>query len=81
MYNDESLLICSVMLGLRGFIRVYERFGKHTPVHELPTTMSFLYELTSYSDEELEKAREMPDGSTNRFIQAFKESISTLSFL
>ncbi|MCU5635363.1 MULTISPECIES: hypothetical protein [Bacillus cereus group] len=43
--------------------------------------MSDLYELTTYFDEKLEKARKIPDGSTNRFIQAFEESISILPIL
>ncbi|MEK5104184.1 DUF3102 domain-containing protein [Cytobacillus sp. FSL M8-0252] len=59
----------------RRFIRVYDRFAKHAPVHELPPSLSVLYLLIPFDDEELEKPREMPNGSTKKLTEMSRREI------
>ena len=57
------------------FIKVYERFGNVSPVKQLPTVMSVLFELTPFSDGELTQSREMPDGSTKTLLEMSRREI------
>ena len=57
------------------FMRVFERFGKVTPELRLPSAVTVLYALTDFDDEELEKPREMPDGSTKTLLEMSRREI------
>lgn len=59
------------------FIKVFDRFAEKpgTPVSRLPNSMSVLYALTDFTDDELEKPREMPDGSTKKLTEMSRREI------
>lgn len=57
------------------YIRVYERFGMESPGIPIQQSITILYILASYSDEELEKPREMPDGSTKKLTEMSRREI------
>lgn len=48
------------------FIAVFDRFGNVSPVKQLPTVMSVLYELTALTDEQLSQEYEFPDGTKKK---------------
>lgn len=74
---------CSDELGMtrqhaNRFIKVFDRFSEYetgTPVFRLPTSMSVLYELIPYDDEELEMPREMPDGTMKKLTEMSRREI------
>src|SRR5690625_4184103 len=60
----------------RRFIKVYERFSKSTPEwSSLPKSVTVLFALTDFTDEELEKLRELPDGSTKKLTDMSRKEI------
>lgn len=59
------------------FIRVVERFGD-TGVPELPSAMSVLYELTSFTDEELAQEYELPSGEKKKPTEMSRREIEEL---
>lgn len=62
------------------FIRVFDRFrGKSgTPVSRLPDSMSVLYALTDFTDEELEQTHELPSGESKKPTEMSRREIETL---
>lgn len=60
------------------FIRVYERFGKTTPGSQLPNSMRVLYELTSFTDEELAQEYELPSGEKKKPTEMSRREIEEL---
>lgn len=59
-------------------IRIFDRFSKATPVSELPKSFSVLYELTSFTDEELEQTYELPSGESKKPTEMSRREIETL---
>ncbi|MDQ0174460.1 hypothetical protein [Bacillus chungangensis] len=59
------------------FIKVYERFAEKsgTPGSRLPSSITVLTTLAEFTDEELEKPREMPDGSTKKLTEMSRREI------
>src|SRR5699024_5282583 len=57
------------------FIRVYERFESSSPVASLNLTLSVMDALTTIDDEELEKERDMPDGSKKKLTEMSRREI------
>ncbi len=57
------------------FVRVYERFGKHSPGIDMPSNITILSLLAPFDDEELDKPREMPDGSTKKLTEMTRREI------
>lgn len=63
----------------RKFIKVYERFEKSTPVWGLlPSAMSVLFELTSFTDEQLEQTYELPSGEKKKPTEMSRREIESL---
>lgn len=60
----------------RRFLSVYDRFGKRTPVSDLPIGMSVLYELTSFSDEELTQPIPQDNGETKTLLEMSRREIT-----
>src|SRR5690625_2376355 len=59
------------------FIKVVDRFGD-TGVPTLPNTMSVLYELTSFTDEQLEQEYELPNGEKKKPVDMNRRQIEEL---
>src|SRR5690606_25871025 len=57
------------------FIRVFERFGSGTPVYQLPSSLSLLDALIDFTDEELTKPRQMPDGTVKKLTEMSRREI------
>ncbi|WP_153733481.1 hypothetical protein [Sporosarcina obsidiansis] len=59
------------------FVRVYERFGSGTPVSQEITRLplSLLDSLIEFDDGELEKPRELPDGTTKTLTEMSRREI------
>lgn len=57
------------------FIRVFERFGSGSLGSRLPSSITVLYELTSFTDEELERPRQMPDGTVKKLTEMSRREI------
>ena len=62
----------------RKFVKVYERFSKRSPGNELPNSMTVLYELTSFTDEQLEQEYELPDGTRKKPVDMSRREIEEL---
>src|SRR5690625_1376771 len=63
----------------RRFIKIFERFQNSTPVWQtLPNAMSVLYELTSFTDEQLEQEYELPDGTRKKPVDMSRRQIEEL---
>lgn len=62
----------------RKFVKVYERFSKRSPGNELPNSMTVLYELTSFTDEQLEQEYELPDGTRKKPVDMSRRQIEEL---
>src|SRR5690625_4827969 len=60
------------------FISVFDRFGNVSPVKQLPTVMSVLYELTSFTDEQLDQEYELPNGEKKKPIDMSRRQIEEL---
>jgi len=60
------------------FISVFDRFGNVSPVKQLPTVMSVLYELTSFTDEQLEQEYEFPSGEKKKPTEMSRRQIEEL---
>lgn len=59
------------------FIKVVDRFGD-TGVPTLPNTMSVLYELTSFTDEQLKQEYELPNGEKKKPVDMSRRQIEEL---
>lgn len=57
------------------FIRVFERFGSGTPGYRLPHSLRILDELVGFTDEELAKPRQMPDGTVKKLTEMSRREI------
>ncbi|AWC29121.1 hypothetical protein [Bacillus cytotoxicus] len=57
------------------FIKVFKRFELTDTGVGLPDSLSVLEVLTDFDDEELEKPREMPDGSTKKLTEMSRREI------
>ncbi|MBO2536011.1 DUF3102 domain-containing protein [Rummeliibacillus suwonensis] len=60
----------------RRFLTVYERFGKRTPVSELQIGMSVLYELASFTDEELTQPIHQDNGETKTLLEMSRREVA-----
>ena len=59
-------------------IKIYERFSKATPVSDLPKSFSVLYELTSFTDEQLGQEYELPNGEKKKPVDMSRRQIEEL---
>src|SRR5690625_1156090 len=62
----------------RKFVKVYERFSKRSPGNGLPNSITVLYELTSFTDEQLEQEYELPDGTRKKPVDMSRRQIEEL---
>lgn len=59
-------------------IKIFERFSKATPVSDLPKSFSVLYELTSFTDDELTQEYELPSGEKKKPVDMSRRQIEEL---
>lgn len=62
----------------RKFIEIYERFRLSFTGEQLPNSYSILYELTSFTDEELEQTYELPSGESKKPTEMSRREIEEL---
>src|SRR5690625_4329445 len=60
------------------FMKVFERFGKATPVTYFELGMSVLYELADFTDEELDQTYELPGGESKKPTEMSRREIEDL---